>query len=80
MPKGNVTPRMLSQSRLSLMEKQLKDETSLTALQKMKQALTGKPVATDRDWDRVRKLRAAIRKRSDALIANRAKLQRKQEP
>lgn len=74
MPRGNVTPRKLSQARLSLMEKQVKQETSMTALQKMKQALTGKPVDTGTDWERVKKLRAAIRKRSDALIANSSKL------
>lgn len=74
MPKGNATPSDLAKSRLTLLERQLKKELSLSTFQKLKQALTGKPVDGGRDWDKIRRLRRAHKKRSLSISTNMEKL------
>ena len=73
MPKGNVTPTDRSLQRLSMLDKQLKDATTPTKLQRVKtllKAYTTGISSSAPEGDRVKALRRKIAKREESLLKN----------
>ena len=73
MPKGSVTPRDRSLQRLSMLDKQLKEATSKSAVQRIKTLLKGYSTGISSsapEADRVKALRRKIVKREESLLKN----------